>query len=196
MVMKFQTDANERWDLKIPEERKQAAKSCLKNAEVFARFAGTAYSAAMIKVAITDLPKPIDIDEYSPAKPPMFVNLTLAIELYLKALLMSKEPDRIWTKKDVDFLHTHEIEYLFDALEEPERDAIYDLLAPCCTSKDRDEFDLNIHEISNGFARLRYHHEMKGFAITGDFIYSLTTAVANYVTGALEGEIDGAKTTA
>lgn len=186
--MKFQIDANDKWDLANPDERKQAARLCLDNAGDFARFAGTAFSAAMIKSAVPDLPKPIDIDEFAPAKAPMFVNLLLAIELYLKALLLSKDPDRTWTEKEVKALRKHEIEDLFNVLEDFERDAIFGLFVPCHTAKSREEFDLNIKEISQGFVCLRYQYEMKDFSVAAVFIYNLTSAVANYVRDVFEGD--------
>ena len=192
MSMKFQIDANDRWDLSNPDERRQAARSCLRNADDFASFAGTAFSAVIIKSAVPNLPKPIDIDEYAYAKAPMYVNLLLAVELYLKALLLSKEPDKEWTDDDIKALRIHEIEDLFNALEDYERVAIFELFVPCHTAKSREEFDLSIKEVSKGFVCLRYQHEMKGFSVTAIFIYNLTTAVANYVTDIFEGESNGA----
>ncbi len=116
MVMKFQIDVNDRWDLSNPDERRRACKSCLRNADDFAEFAGTVYNAAMIKTAVPNLPESIDIDENAPAKTPMFVNLILAIELYLKALILSKKPDRIWSDKEIKAFHTHKINDLFNTL--------------------------------------------------------------------------------
>ena len=52
IVMKFQIDANNRWDISNPDERRRACKSCLRNADDFVRFAGTVYSVAMIKAAM------------------------------------------------------------------------------------------------------------------------------------------------
>ena len=51
----------------------------------------------------------------------MFVNLILAIELYLKALLLSKNQIGFGAMKKWGTLRIHEIKDLFNALEDREK---------------------------------------------------------------------------
>lgn len=146
----FQLEDNEKRELVTEEDYVSMAVSCIENADSFYRFAcvGMAYDVNSIaSAAFTSC-------------------ITFACELYLKSLLyVNKKPAK----------RMHDLDKLYDALDQEVRDEIYTLhpKGNCPVMRLPDYFHLQIREWRKGFEVLRYKHELKGHACNIQFIMEL-----------------------
>lgn len=147
----FQLENNEKRQLVTEEDYVSTAASCIRDGDSFYR------------LVITGIMHDTNLIVSSAVESCM----AFACELYLKSLLYMnmKHPKKM-----------HDLDKLYDALEEEIRDEIYELhpKGNCPVMSLPDYFYLQIQEWRKGFEVLRYRHELKGHACNAQFIMELT----------------------
>lgn len=133
----------------IKTDKKELAKSALRNAEQFYIGAGL-----ILKQSSPEFMEVIS------------VNLAFSCELYLKSILY---------ELNIDFKKTHRISDLYKLLPEVQKNKIKKNIH--FNYHEKDEFELILEEISDAFVFLRYSHERKAIVINLDGLFNISTAI-------------------
>lgn len=172
----LQVDLNEKRNLADPADRKEAAASCLELANQFYSFVQIVFRAGMEgKCLITDI-----------ADIPMFVNQSLIVELYLKSILLSEEPDKVLTDVEVKRLRIHETDKLLMLLREEKQQAILDRFPQGCEIDSLERLRKRAEEISKAFIVLRYAYERKRLGLDYFFLMTFVAVLAEYANDVLK----------
>lgn len=184
----FNLELNDKTNLLIETERINACEGCLKEANDFFFFVTAAKSACVLKpildgVGLGEQPFVRCIEPMVMVSNPLFVNQAIAVELYIKALLMSKK----LSKRRIDKLKTHDIKKLFSMLNSAEQKAIRKRFNQNGGREQGKRFEVLLGQISSVFVHLRYAYEMHGYAVKAESLETLMFTLWEYVNSVLGG---------
>lgn len=163
----MQVDQNrDKWNLTNPEERLCSAKQCFNNANAFYNLMCAVVDSVLLGVRSLD----------NLMDTPIFVNQALISELYLKALLLNKD----LTKEEINKLHRHELNDLFEMLDEKEQLSIFEFYPKNSGVNDFDTFKVRVKEINKAFVVLRYSHELKRLGVDARFLCLFAATMHDY----------------
>jgi hypothetical protein len=170
-AMNLKLEKNEKWDLLIEKERECACELCLEDANMFFSFIQTANCASQLKPALEhpnckEIFQVKLIDTNIHFYTSMAVNQAIAIELYLKALLLNKK----LSKRRIKRLKTHDISCLYGMLDKKDQKRIYERYLHNGGNQTGKYFNDCLDEISDVFVYIRYAFEMKRYAVNTDFL--------------------------
>ena len=127
-----------------------------------AKFTGNIAKSFILAAERCELTKKISETQFEMLLVPAITNRAFAIELYLKAILLSENKEE----------EGHRLDKLFKKLTTDNKKRIIDAL-----KTEEAKFERDIESISNTFVRWRYIHEVKQASLNLDFLKNLSYAV-------------------
>jgi hypothetical protein len=127
-----------------------------------AKYTGNIAKSFILAAERCELTKKISETQIEMLLVPAITNRAFAIELYLKALLLSENKEE----------EGHRLDKLFKKLTADNKKRIIDALGA-----EEAKFERDIESISNTFVRWRYIHEVNQASLNLDFLKNLSYAV-------------------
>lgn len=127
-----------------------------------AKFTGNIAKSFILAAERCELTKKISETQFEMLLVPAITNRAFAVELYLKAILLSENKEE----------EGHRLDKLFKKLTTDNKKRIIDAL-----KTEEAKFERDMESISNTFVRWRYIHEVKQASLNLDFLKNLSYAV-------------------